>query len=165
MRSLQRTAAEDLLFLEADLLDQWRLTEWLTLLTDDVGYLVPPCHLSQEEAEAADPRSTLFLIADDARRIRARVKRLLSTHAHAENPHSRTRRHVTNVRVSAADDESAVVTANFTVHRIRYETIDTYMGRYVFKLREAEGALRIQERKAILDLQSLSPMGTISFIL
>ena len=41
MHSLTRSDIEDFLFAEADLLDQWRLPEWLTLFTDDAKYEVP----------------------------------------------------------------------------------------------------------------------------
>jgi len=35
---LLRLRIEDLLFEEADLLDQWKLDEWLALYTDDARY-------------------------------------------------------------------------------------------------------------------------------
>jgi len=37
-----RNEVEDLLYREAALLDEWRLEEWLELLTDDAVYQVPP---------------------------------------------------------------------------------------------------------------------------
>ena len=37
-----RQEVEDLLYKEAALLDEWRLEEWLELLTDDAVYEVPP---------------------------------------------------------------------------------------------------------------------------
>jgi p-cumate 2,3-dioxygenase beta subunit len=67
----------------------------------------------------------MHIIADDALRIRSRVKQLLGKSAWAENPHSRTRRMITNVRVPGADGDSIVVTANFAVYRMRCETVDT----------------------------------------
>ena len=79
---------------KAALLDEWKLEEWLELLTDDAIYQVP-----STDAPEGDERNTLYLIADDALRIRSRVKQLLGKSAWAENPHSRTRRMITNVRV------------------------------------------------------------------
>ena len=67
--------------------DEWRLDEWLKLLTDDAIYQIP-----STDAPDSDARNALFLIADDATRIKARVKRLNDTEAHAESPRSRTRR-------------------------------------------------------------------------
>ena len=85
-----RSEVEDLLYQEAALLDEWRLEEWLELLTDDAIYQIPPTDVPE-----GDSRNTLFIIADDAVRIRSRVKQLLGKFAWAENPHSRTRRMIT----------------------------------------------------------------------
>jgi p-cumate 2,3-dioxygenase beta subunit len=155
-----RQEVEDLLYREAALLDEWRLEEWLEMLTDDAIYQIP-----STDAPEGDERNTLYIIADDALRIRSRVKQLLGKSAWAESPHSRTRRMVTNVRVAGEDGDSIVVTANFTVHRMRYETVDTYVGRYDYRLAYLANELKIRERRAILDNEALRPHGKISFIL
>ena len=41
MQAIARTDVEDYLFAEAELLDEWRLPEWLELFTDDAIYYVP----------------------------------------------------------------------------------------------------------------------------
>jgi p-cumate 2,3-dioxygenase subunit beta len=155
-----RQEVEDLLYKEAALLDEWRLEEWLELLTQDAIYEVPPTDVPE-----GDSRNTLFIIADDAVRIRSRVKQLLGKAAWSENPRSRTRRMIANVRVVGADGDSILVTANFAVHRMRYESVDTYIGHYDYKLVRAGAELRIRERRAILDNEALRPHGKISFIL
>jgi p-cumate 2,3-dioxygenase subunit beta len=155
-----RQQVEDLLYREAALLDEWRLEDWLELLTDDAIYQVPPTDVPE-----GDSRNTLFIIADDAVRIRSRVKQLLGKSAWAENPHSRTRRLITNVRVLGSDGDDILVTANFAIYRMRYESVDTYVGRYNYKLARAGEELKIRERRAILDNEALRPHGKISFIL
>lgn len=155
-----RQEVEDLLYKEAALLDDWRLEEWLELLTDDAVYEVPPTDVPE-----GDARNTLFIIADDAIRIRSRVKQLLGKSAWAESPHSRTRRLISNVRVLGAEGDCIHATANFAVHRMRYESVDTYIGRYDYKLARVGKELRIKERRAILDNEALRPHGKISFIL
>ena len=155
-----RQEVEDLLYGEAALLDEWRLEEWLELLTDDAIYQIPPTDVPE-----GDARNTLFIIADDALRIRSRVKQLLGKSAWAENPPSRTRRMITNVRVLGVEHENIIICANFTVHRMRYESVDTYIGHYNYKLVRRAGELRIRERRAILDNEALRPHGKISFIL
>jgi p-cumate 2,3-dioxygenase beta subunit len=155
-----RTEVEDLLYTEAALLDEWRLDEWLEMLTEDVIYQIPPTDVPE-----GDSRNTLFIIADDAVRIRSRVKQLLSKSAWAENPHSRTRRLITNVRVLGIEADNILATANFSVHRMRYESVDTYIGRYEYKLIRIGQLLKIRERRAILDNEALRPHGKISFIL
>ena len=158
--SATRQEIEELLYEEAALLDQWRLDEWLEMLTEDAVYEIPPTDVPE-----GDSRNTLFIIADDALRIRSRVKQLLGKSAWAENPHSRTRRMITNVRVLDAEGENILATANFTVHRMRYESVDSYIGRYNYKLVRKGDKLKIRERRAILDNEALRPHGKISFIL
>ena len=155
-----RQEVEDLLFNEAALLDEWRLEEWLELLTGDATYEIPPTDVPE-----GDSRNTLFIIADDALRIRSRVKQLLGKAAWAENPPSRTRRLITNVRVLCVDGEEIIVTANFAVHRMRYESVDTYIGRYDYRLVRDGRSLKIRRRRATLDNEALRPHGKISFIL
>ena len=159
-----RAEVEDFLYEEAALLDAWKLDEWLALLTEDARYRVP-----SNDAPEGDPASTLFLIADDIHRIRGRVARLKDPQAHAEFPHSRTRRLITNVRIlepKPGTDPDFAVEANFTVHRFRRdEQVSQFVGRYRYRLRFVEGKLRIALREAILDSQELGSLGAVSFIL
>jgi len=158
--SVTRQEVEDFLYEEAALLDEWRLEEWLQLLTEDAAYYVPSTDVPE-----GDHKTTLFLIADDATRIRSRVKQLLGKSAHAEHPHSRTRRMISNVRIRKTEGESISVTANFVVYRVRMEQTDTYVGRYEYQLVQHNGRLKIRERRAILDLDALRPQGKVSIIL
>jgi p-cumate 2,3-dioxygenase beta subunit len=157
---ITRQQVEDFLYEEAALLDEWRLEEWLNLLTDDASYYVP-----STDEPAGDHKTTLFLIADDTVRVRSRVKQLLSRFAHAETPHSRTRRLISNVRIRGVEGEIIRITANFVVYRMRLEAVDTYIGRYEHTLIHREGKLKIRERRAILDLEALRPQGKVSIIL
>jgi len=155
-----RAEVEDFLYHEAALLDEWRLDEWLALLTDDAKYRVP-----SNDAPTGDPANTLFLIADDIDRIRGRVARLKDPHAHAEFPHSRTRRLVTNVRVVENPGDLEVF-ANFAVYRMRRGGQESvFVGRYRYILRRVGGTLRIALREAILDSEELGRLGAVSFIL
>jgi p-cumate 2,3-dioxygenase beta subunit len=157
--SVSRAAVEDFLYREAELLDEWRLDEWLALLTEDATYRVP----SNDEPQS-DPKSTLFTIADDIRRIRARVARLKDPHAHAEFPRSRTRRLISNVRIMG--EAPLRVEANFLVYRYRgNEDVRQYVGRYRYTLERRDASFRIKAREAILDAMELASLGTVSFIL
>ena len=168
-----RSEVEDFLYHEAALLDAWRLDEWLELLTDDVRYLVP-----SNDAAGGDPASTLYLIADDAARLKGRVARLKDPMAHVEFPHSRTRRMIANVRIRHPREDGGpsldpglrrddvIVEANFTVHRFRRdEQVTQFVGRYVYRLRREGDTFRIAHREAILDAEELGSLGAVSFIL
>jgi p-cumate 2,3-dioxygenase beta subunit len=165
MTAITRTEAEDLLFEEADLLDQWKLDAWLALFTDDAAYLVP----STDLAPGADPAKTLFYIADDHARMVQRVVRLQKKTAHSEFPRSRTRHLVSNVRVGAAiaceSGEETPVSAAFVTFRSKNGVTDTYMGRALYRLKRVDGALRIREKRCELDLDGLRPHGRVSIIL
>jgi p-cumate 2,3-dioxygenase beta subunit len=158
--SITREAIENFLYEEAALLDAWRLEEWLDLLTEDATYEIP-----STDTPDGDPKRTLSIIADDISRIRSRVQQLLGKTAWAENPPSRTRRLITNVRIRGVEGEAIHVTANFAVYRMRFEHMDTYVGHYEYTLVQRGGRLRIRERKAILDLEALRPHGQVSIIL
>lgn len=161
--AMTRAEVEDFLYHEAALLDAWKLDEWLALLTDDARYHVP-----SNDAPDGDPADTLFLIADDIARIRGRVARLKDPQAHAEFPHSRTRRMISNVRIvePGSDPGDVTVEANFTVHRFRRnQQVSQFVGRYRYRLRLVDGKPRIALREAILDSEELGGLGAVSFIL
>lgn len=160
-RETTRTQVEDLLFEEAALLDAWRLDDWLLLLTDDATYRVP-----SNDAPDSQPADALFMIADDIRRIRERVLRLKDRNAHAEFPHSRTRRLISNVRITARSGDELHIEANFVVYRHRHNAdIRSFVGQYRHVLRATPEGLRIAQRKAVLDAHELGEMGLVSFIL
>lgn len=156
-----RAEIEDFLYREAELLDAWRLDDWLALLTEDACYYIPP-----NDKPEADHRTTLFTIADTMERLKERVKRIQDPNCHAEFPHSRTRRFISNVRVAGAAGGLVRVAANFVVYRFRrYEDRREFVGEYRYLLRREDGALKIAERRAILDAEELGMLGSVSFIL
>ncbi|MCD6075940.1 MAG: subunit beta of ring hydroxylating [Rhodospirillales bacterium] len=159
--TIARAEVEDFLYREAALLDEWRLDDWIELLTADCIYRVPPN--DKPDGAAAN---TLYIISDDMDRIKARIVRLKSRNAHAEYPHSRTRRLITNVRIVEQDEVNATIAANFVIYRFRREEkIREYVGTYNFKLTKIGGDLKIAERIVRLDAMELASLGSVSFIL
>lgn len=156
-----RAEIEDLFYREAQLLDSWKLDDWLGLLTEDCTYYVPPT-----DKPDADHRYALFLIADDPARLRERVIRLKDPNCHAEYPPSRTRRMVSNVIVTGVEGDTISAEANFVVYRFRrVEDIRVFVGRYFYRFRRTEAGLKIAERRAVLDHQELGLLGAVSFLL
>jgi p-cumate 2,3-dioxygenase beta subunit len=158
--SVSREEVEDFLYAEAALLDAWRLDEWVALFTEDARYVVPSPDLPH-----ADPAASLSLIDDDIVRLRGRVARLNSRHAYREFPWSRTRRLISNVRITGVDGDEVDVAAAFLVYRVRNGQVDPYMGQYSYRLTRVDGTFKIRSRRAELDLDVLSPHGTVSIIL
>jgi p-cumate 2,3-dioxygenase subunit beta len=149
------------LYHEATLLDEWRLNEWEELLTEDAAYYLPP-----NDQPDGNHRNTLFTIADDRERIRQRVIRLLDPNCHAEFPHSRTRRMISNIQITAREGDEITVAANFVCYRFRrHERIREYVGAYRYRLKCVEDSFKIKERRVIVDAQELGSLGSVSFIL
>jgi len=160
-KSLTRDDVENFLFLEAELLDQWRLDEWEKLLDDDAIYQIP----SNDRLDGT-PRNSLFIIADDRERIHQRILRISSPNCHAEYPRSRTQRMIGNVRIVETDGALTHVAANMVCHRFRrYERAYAYVGALRYVLRLTGGTLKIKERRVLLASEELGSLGSISFIL
>ena len=156
-----RLAVEHFLFEEAALLDAWRLNEWLALFTEDCLYVVPTTDLPD-----GDPKRDLVFVDDNLVRLRGRVTRLLSRYAHREYPFSRTRRLITNVRLTRTDPKELDLEASFAVYRSRSEVIAPFVGRYLYTLvRSGDGGFRIRYRRAELAQERMSDHGAVSIIL
>lgn len=158
--TVTRAEVEDFLYREAELLDDWRLDEWLELYTDDARYVVP----ATDDPEG-DPGQDLVLIDDNRLRMTARVERLNSRKAHREYPHSNLCHQITNVRLGAVDGDELPVRANFTVWRFRGGRETSYVGKYHHVLVCGETGLRIRSKRVVLDLTALRPASDVAIIL
>jgi p-cumate 2,3-dioxygenase beta subunit len=158
---LLRLRIEDFLFEEADLLDQWKLDEWLALFTDDARYYVPPTDLHGDDA---DPNTSLFYVFDDRNRMNERVIRLKKAGAHSEWPRSKTRHLVSNVRVTH-DGEMIRARASFAIWRSKDVTSDVFVGHYLYEILADDAAFRIRKKTCVLDMEALRPHARISIIL
>jgi p-cumate 2,3-dioxygenase beta subunit len=158
---LLRLRIEDFLFEEADLLDQWKLDEWLALFTDDARYYVPPTDLHGDDA---DPNTSLFYVFDDRHRMSERVIRLKKAGAHSEWPRSKTRHLVSNVRVTH-DGKMIRARASFAVWRSKDVTSDVFVGHYLYEILADDAAFRIRKKTCVLDMEALRPHARISIIL
>ena len=118
---LQR-AVERFLYLESELLDDRRFEEWLSLFSEDATYEAPLRVTRDRQASQLSERGRLF--SDTKATLEVRVRRLLSEYAWAEQPPSRTRHFVSNVRARWLDDGAIAVRSNVLVYRNRAERTD-----------------------------------------
>ena len=106
-RMLLKFEAEEFLYYEADLLDSRRFDEWLNLLADDIHYWMPLRRTTQ--AKEVEKEFTAFggmaLFDDDKTILTMRIQRLAIGRAWAEDPPSRTRRLISNVRIDSIDED------------------------------------------------------------
>jgi 3-phenylpropionate/cinnamic acid dioxygenase small subunit len=115
---------EQFLYREADLLDGFALEEWLTLLDEDILLEVPirvARHPGSERSEFSEKTNYL---REDYEMIRERVGRLEKEYAWSENPRSRIRHVIGNVRVIESTDSELTVANNQHVFRSYGDTAD-----------------------------------------
>ena len=91
-----RLAVEDFVTHDAELLDSWRLDEWLAQFTDDCRYLMPAAGWPD-----SDPERDLFFVQDDRFLLGERIASMLSGTAWAESPRSTTHHVIGNVAAAA----------------------------------------------------------------
>lgn len=152
---------ESFLYHEADLLDSWRLEDWLELFLPDGTYEVPTT-----DAPDGSPESALHFVADTMTVLKGRVNRLTSPDGYAESPHARTRRFISNVRLVEAEGDMVRLAANFMIARLKKGAQDLFIGHYDHRLKVAgNGELRFQRRRSILDLEALRPQRSVSIII
>ncbi len=151
---------EAFLYMEADLLDEWRLDEWVNLFTPICSYLVPSTDISPDSS----PAENLFYIADDRHRLEQRTIRLMKKTAHAEYPRSRTRHMITNVQLRGHENDETLASCNFATYRASRGVSDVYVGQHRYRLLRESGAILIKEKRSILAQEGLRPHGRISFI-
>ena len=140
---------------EAMLLDEGRLEEWLELLTPDVWYCVP-LRLTRERGSGPDVHAGTPHFLDDAETLRMRVERLKTEFAWAEDPPSRTRRFVTNVRPVATDD-GVEVRSYLLVYRNRGDDsgAELISAERRDHLRRVADGLRLSRREVRIDQSTL----------
>lgn len=147
---------ERFLAMEAWLLDERDYARWLDVFAEDVRYWAP-LRTNRARRELHLERSAdgdLAYFDDDKEFLRARVRRLETGMAWAEDPPSRTRHLVSNVLVDV--DESGVgdyrVRSSFLVYRNRLEhEVDLFAGSRDDIVRREGGELRIARRTILLD--------------
>ncbi len=153
---------EQFLYDEANLLDEHRYHEWLNVLADDIHYWMPVRSnpLRGTQAEEFSRPDEVAHFDDDKVSLRVRIKRLDTGRAWAEEPRSRTRHMVSNVRASVLDGERGFeVQCCFLLYRSRGERqVDTFVGRRTDRLRRADNAFgfEIAQRTIYLDQTLLS---------
>jgi 3-phenylpropionate/cinnamic acid dioxygenase small subunit len=155
----------EFLYREAELLDERRYEEWLTLLADDIRYWMPMRRNVKfgEEAREFTREAQDIAWFDEGKDTLTRRVRQIQTGIHwAEEPMSRISHLVTNVRLveatpSAAEAREVTARCRFLIYRNRVETeTDILVGKREDVLRrpnDSEGGdgWQIARRKIILD--------------
>lgn len=137
---------------EAALLDDQRMHEWIELLHSELEYTMP-VRITREREYGPGFSDDGFHMYEDLESLSLRVQRLDTDYAWAEDPPSRTRRMVGNVRVEAADGATYEVRSNFYIYRGRLEEAagDLLAGERRDRLVAEGGGLKLRRREVLLD--------------
>lgn len=157
---------EDFLYYEAELVDNRRYEEWVALFTDDVTYEMP-LRVTRESQAIWEISSRANIFKDDKDLLVIRVQRLGTEYAWAEQPPSRTRHYVTNVRARFLEDEGVYrVNSNLMVYRNRGDQPDwdLYSACRWDRLRVVDGDWQICHRRIVLDQSTMSAHNLSTFL-
>src|SRR3954470_2197059 len=139
---------------EAALLDAQDLEQWVQLFTDDTHYFMPirRTRLRRElDKEFTEPGQMAYF-DDDKMGLMMRWQKFASGSAWAEDPPSRTRHMITNVRILDDRVDELDVESYFHLYRTRLKSeVDTWVGSRRDVLRRHEGSFLIAKRLVLLD--------------
>jgi 3-phenylpropionate/cinnamic acid dioxygenase small subunit len=157
---------EDFLYLEAELLDDRRFNDWVTLFAEDLHYVVPLRVTREAQAEwDIAPTGRVF---DDTRETMAiRIERLNTEYAWAEQPPSRTRHYVTNVRAKPAENDGEYrVRSNVLIYRSRgdHTRYDIFSVARNDLLRDRGDRFELVRRHAVLDQSAVNAHNLSIFL-
>lgn len=158
----------DFYYREAEIQDEKRNREWLALLTDDATYHMP-IRMTREKGQEKSvlPREQGGFIVDDRAFIEIRVKREETEYAWAENPPSRTKHVVSNIRVVPGEKKWEYKVRSYvflTVHRGEDLSYDQMVYERHDILRKIDGQFKIASRVVVPDQGRLT-IDRITFFL
>jgi len=158
-----KNAIVELLYREANLLDERRFEEWLDLFTDDAKYRIPTVKVKElaaaEDEYAKDEELNFF--EEDKKTLALRVNRLYTEFAWAENPPSKTVRIISNILIerSKTNNNEYIAKSNVIIYRCKGgDKLDIIPCRRLDIIRLVDNRLKIANRTVYL----LTPTLNIS---
>ena len=150
---------------EALLLDEMRFEEWFALLTEDIVYEMPVRAVLQ--GGKGEFASGAYRIADRLPHIRARIDRLATGHAWAEEPPSRVVRCVGSITSSGVSERGGLLVDSAVVlYRVRGQNpeADVMAYRRSDELLLENDAFRIARRRIMAPDSVLKLSGVTIFL-
>jgi biphenyl 2,3-dioxygenase beta subunit len=146
---------EQFLYHEAALLDARRFNDWFMLIAEDIHYWMPirrTVTSDNLDREFTKPGVGIGYFDDDRDMLAGRLRKLQAGSSWSEEPPSRSRHLVTNVRILGAEGDEVTVEACVHLYRSRLNTeSDSWFGRRVDVLRRHQGSFLIARRHVYLD--------------
>lgn len=151
---------------EAYLLDAQRYEDWLALITDDIRYHMP-VRVTTALGAGFDCAPGMAHFDEDKYSLGRRVARFQTEHAWTEDPPSRLRHHVTNVRTFATEDPGHLIAdSGVLLYRSRGDVREAAVlsaGREDL-LRRSAGGWRLARRTILVDDSVLRTQNLAIFL-
>jgi benzoate/toluate 1,2-dioxygenase beta subunit len=149
---------EQFVFREARYADEHDYDAWEALWTDDAVYWVPA------GGDLTAPAERMSVIYDNRSRIATRIAQLRTGRRYAQTPPSSLRRVISNIEVLGREEADIVVGANFVLAESRERGVEMWAGRITYRLRTADGALRLAGKQVLL-VNRDQPLPTLAFLI
>ena len=158
-------AAHQFLVEEAALLDAADYESWLALLTEDIRYVMP-VRVTTARGAGFDSLADMGHFDEDMYALRKRVQRLATDHAWTEDPPSRTRHFITNVRTFRTADAEWLVESALLMFRSRGDTraAELLSAGRSDRLRDSGDGLRLARREITVDESVLRTQNLAVFL-
>ncbi|HEY1710782.1 MAG TPA: 3-phenylpropionate/cinnamic acid dioxygenase subunit beta [Rhizomicrobium sp.] len=153
-RALLQHQVEQFLYDEAALLDARKYREWLDVLVPDIHYWMPIRRtVTRNDIELEFTKhGDMAFFDDDRDLLDMRVKKLEASSAWAEDPPSRSRHFVSNVRIVGVEGDEITLDLCFHLYRTRLNTeVDSWVGRRTDVLRRVDSGFKLARRHIFLD--------------
>lgn len=157
---------EKFLYDEAALLDAHDYAAWVDLFSDDTHYFMPirRTRLRRELSKEFTQPGEMAYFDDDKMILMARLAKVSSGTSWAEDPPSRTRHLITNVRILEDRGDELEVESNFHTYRTRLKSeVDSWVGLRKDVLRRHEGSFLIAKRHIHLEQSILLARNLSTF--
>lgn len=161
----EHQAAHQFLVEEAALLDAADYAAWLNLLCEDIRYVMP-VRVTTARGAGFDALADMGHFDENLYALRKRVQRLATDHAWTEDPPSRTRHFVTNVRTFRHQTSELRVESSLLLFRSRGDTRepDLISAGRTDLLRETGDGLRLARREILVDESVLRTQNLAVFL-
>lgn len=138
-----QNAAEQLLYRQAEILDDRRWDDWMALFTRDGTYWMPA------DPEHEDPDGLPNIFHEDRYLMLTRIRRLQHPRAWSQSPRNRTSHVVSNVIVESEDRQTGalVVRSKFHVVEYRLDATRYFAGSYRHELVATPDGLKINRQR------------------
>ncbi len=167
-RLLLKEEIEQFLYMEAELLDERRFSDWIELIADDIHYHMPVrrnVKFGEQHRENTDAESEISWFDEGKATLAGRVRQINTGIHWVEEPFSRIRHIVTNVQLVEVLGDEVKVRSRFFVYQNRLrDEVNMFVGKREDTLRrDAATGWKIAKRLIILDQNVLLAKAISTF--